>query len=160
MADEIRKYTIPLRQCYKRTRVYRSQRAINEVRAFVSKHMKVSTDNVVLEESINKEIWSKGGKKIVPKVTIETEKKDGKAIAWIAGKRKVVEKPKEEKKPVKKEPKKEEKPEEKVEEKEETVEEKEEKAAEAAPKKGEQKAVKEKIKPAKQQRQALQSKGR
>ena len=159
MADEIRKYTVPLRQCYKRTRVYRSQRAINEVRAFISKHMKVSADNVVLEESINKEIWAKGGKKVVPRITIEIEKKDGKAIAWIAGKRKVIEAPKPEKKeakkkeePAKEEPKKEEKPEEKAEET--------EKAAKEKPKKGEQKVVKEKVKPAKQPRQALQSKGR
>ncbi|MBN1160057.1 MAG: 60S ribosomal protein L31 [Candidatus Diapherotrites archaeon] len=158
MVEEIRKYTVPLRESYKRTRVHRAQRAIKDVRAFVSKHMKTSEDNVILEESINHTVWSRSGKKVVPKITIETERtKEGKVRAWVAGKRKVVEKPKEEKKPAKKE----EKPDEKeAEKKEETKGEKEEKAAKEAPKKAGQKAVKEKTTPTKQPRQALQSKGR
>jgi len=110
MADTIRKYTIALRQCYNGTRVFRAKRAINDTRAFISKHMKVSLDNVVLEESINHEIWAKGGKKVVPRITVETEKmSEGKTHVWIAGKRKVIQAPKPEKKeekPAKKESKK------------------------------------------------------
>jgi large subunit ribosomal protein L31e len=69
-----RVYTIPLRDVKKVQRTIRAPRAIREVRNFLTKHMKA--EEVIIDASINEEIWARGIQKIPSKITVKAVKDD------------------------------------------------------------------------------------
>ena len=124
-----RTYNIPLRKEWLKVPSYaRTQKAVRTVRLFIQKHMK--NKDVVMGKYLNQELWKKGSRTTLHKVSVTAktvEEKDRKYIkVELVGAPE--EKPKEEKKKsllkrITGEEKKEEKTEEKLEEKKEVKEE-------------------------------------
>ena len=77
-------YTISLRHAWVVTpRGKRAPRAVRDVRAFVSRHMKA--EEVAMSEEINSAIWSRGINKPPRKITVRAVKdKEGKVIVYPA----------------------------------------------------------------------------
>src|SRR3989304_8086449 len=75
-------YTISLRHVWVVTpRGKRAPRAVRDVRAFVSRHMKA--EEVAMSEEINSAIWSRGINKPPRKITVRAVKdKEGKVIVY------------------------------------------------------------------------------
>jgi large subunit ribosomal protein L31e len=72
MAEE-RIYTIPLRKAFSKASSYkRSAKAINEIKRFLMKHMKV--DNVKIGKYLNLEIFKNGRKNPPPRIKIKSVK--------------------------------------------------------------------------------------
>ena len=73
-----REYTIPLkREWLKVARYKRTFRAVNAVKKFVAKHMKVEdrdVDKVKLDVYLNNELWFRGGKKPPTKIKVKAIK--------------------------------------------------------------------------------------
>ncbi|MDL2246452.1 50S ribosomal protein L31e [Methanobrevibacter sp. OttesenSCG-928-K11] len=69
-----RVYTIPLRDVKKVQRTIRAPRAMREIRNFLTKHMKA--EEVIIDASINEEIWARGIQKIPSKITVKAVKDD------------------------------------------------------------------------------------
>jgi large subunit ribosomal protein L31e len=67
-------YVVPLR----RAKIGRSSRAapraIKEVRGFLTKHMKVDEDDIWIDDSLNRELWSKGKYKVPSKIRVRAVK--------------------------------------------------------------------------------------
>ncbi len=76
-----REYVIPLRKrIMKVPRYRRAKRAVNAVRDFLAKHMKVEgrdTRKVKIDKWLNEELWFKGIKKPLMKVKVKTKKING-----------------------------------------------------------------------------------
>lgn len=77
-------YTISLRHAWVVTpRGKRAPRAVRDVRAFVSRHMKA--EEVAMSDEINSAIWSRGINKPPRKITVRAVKdKEGKVIVYPA----------------------------------------------------------------------------
>jgi large subunit ribosomal protein L31e len=77
-------YTISLRHVWVVTpRGKRAPRAVRDVRAFVSRHMKA--EEVAISNEINSAIWSRGINKPPRKITVRAVKdKEGKVIVYPA----------------------------------------------------------------------------
>ncbi len=77
-------YTISLRHVWVVTpRGKRAPRAVRDVRAFVSRHMKA--EEVAMSNEINSAIWSRGINKPPRKITVRAVKdKEGKVIVYPA----------------------------------------------------------------------------
>ncbi len=61
MAEELeRVYVVPLRNARLAPRPRRAKRAVNEVRAFIARHMKTDEDKVWLDNPVNETIWARG----------------------------------------------------------------------------------------------------
>lgn len=77
-------YTISLRHVWVVTpRGKRAPRAVRDVRAFVSRHMKA--EEVAMSNEINQAIWSRGINKPPRKITVRAVKdKEGKVIVYPA----------------------------------------------------------------------------
>lgn len=105
MAAIERTYTIPLRRAFlKAPRYKRAKRAVNEIKYFLEKHMKVAPENLRIGKYINLEIWKHGIKNPPSRVRINVKKDDkGIVTAELVGA--PVEAKKEVKKVVKKESK-------------------------------------------------------
>ncbi len=58
--DEESKLIIPLRDVWKTSRNRRAPRAIREIRKQVSRHAKVGSDRIYLDQDINERVWSRG----------------------------------------------------------------------------------------------------
>ena len=72
MAEE-RIYVIPLRRAFLKAPIYRrTKRAINEIRIFISRHMK--TDDVRIGTKLNELLWKQGNQNPPSKVKIKTRK--------------------------------------------------------------------------------------
>jgi large subunit ribosomal protein L31e len=67
-------YIVPLR----RAKIGRSSRAapraVKQVRGFLNRHMKVDKDDIWIDDSINKELWSQGKYKIPNKIRVRAVK--------------------------------------------------------------------------------------
>ena len=113
-------YTVSLVPVYRAPRPKRAFRAINFLRKFIFKHLRVSADNVSISQALNQAIWAKGREHIPRKIKIKVLKEGEKANVYLASEKI--------KKPVK-EKKKGEKEEKTPEEKEEIEKKKEEKKA-------------------------------
>jgi len=73
-----RHYTVPLRAAWNVPRTKRASRAIDEVRKFVSRHMKVQEDeDIWIEEAINHTIWSRGIQKPLRRIHITVTREEG-----------------------------------------------------------------------------------
>lgn len=102
MAEEKvqRLYTVPLSKAYEYTRTKRARRAVDVLRTFLARHMKVHPGFVRISEQLNEYIWSRSMEKPPRKVKISVVKENGMARASLPD-----ETPKKSRIPVKKEPK-------------------------------------------------------
>ncbi len=88
MADTERVYTIPLRAVKHVPRWRRSNKAMSEVKSYLSKHMKTPVDDVKIDQSLNEVIWARGSQKPPSKVRVRAVKfEDGGVEAEFAGER-------------------------------------------------------------------------
>jgi len=77
MADEIERIiVIPLRKTKQAPRSKRSVRAIKEIRENIMRHMKVESDNVWIDASLNEKVWANGIRNPPNKVTVKAVKFD------------------------------------------------------------------------------------
>jgi len=77
-------YVIPLRRAKVGRSSLAAPRAVKEVRSFLTKHMKVDSDNVWIDDSLNRELWSRGKFKIPSKIRVRAVKfEDGVVEATI-----------------------------------------------------------------------------
>jgi large subunit ribosomal protein L31e len=80
-----RTYTIPLRKAFLKAPTYlRTNRAVREVRSYLTRHMKSA--NVKLGEELNKTLWARGDSKPPHHVTVVAKKEDDVVYAELAGK--------------------------------------------------------------------------
>ena len=88
MADTERVYTIPLRVVRQVPIWRRSNRAMSEIRNYLSKHMKTPVDQVKIDGSLNEVVWARGDSKPPASVRVRAVKfEDGGVEAEFAGKR-------------------------------------------------------------------------
>ncbi|NYT01654.1 MAG: 50S ribosomal protein L31e [Methanosarcinales archaeon] len=81
-------YTIPLRKAKLAPRWKRSERAVCEVKDFLSRHMKTSGDKIKLDTGLTEIIWARGCEKPPLKVRVRAIKfEDGAVEAEFAGER-------------------------------------------------------------------------
>ena len=77
-------YVIPLRKAKIGRSSLAAPRAVKQVRSFLTKHMKVDSDDVWIDDSLNKELWSRGKFKIPSKIRVRAVKfEDGVVEATI-----------------------------------------------------------------------------
>ena len=77
-------YVIPLRKIKNGRSSLAAPRAVKEVRSFLTKHMKVDSDDVWIDDSLNRELWSRGKFKIPSKIRVRAVKfEDGVVEATI-----------------------------------------------------------------------------
>lgn len=73
-----RHYTVPLRAAWACQRTKRSKRAIEVLKKFVGRHMKVQDEeNIWIDESVNHLIWERGIEKPPRRVHIVVDRVEG-----------------------------------------------------------------------------------
>jgi large subunit ribosomal protein L31e len=86
MAKLERNYTIPLRENFvKVPKYYRSKRAINHIKAFIAKHMKVEEEDIKLGKVLNETVWQHGIKNPPGKVKVKAVKDGDKVTVELEG---------------------------------------------------------------------------
>jgi ribosomal protein L31E len=86
MAKLERNYVIPLRKNFvKVPKYYRSKRAVNCIKAFVVRHMKVTEDNIKIGKNLNEQVWMHGIKNPPGKVKVKIIKDGEKATVELEG---------------------------------------------------------------------------
>ena len=63
MMEKEQIYTIPLRSVKRTPRWKRRKRAVKDVRAYLTRHMKTDPASVKLDRTINEAIWRRGSEK-------------------------------------------------------------------------------------------------
>jgi len=88
MADTERVYTIPL-GVVKTVPIWRrSNRAMTEVRKYLSRHMKTPAADIKIDPGLNEVIWARGDMKPTSRVRVRAVKfEDGGVEAEFAGQR-------------------------------------------------------------------------
>ncbi|MGA9098136.1 MAG: 50S ribosomal protein L31e [Methanotrichaceae archaeon] len=87
MAETEHVYTIPLRIVKSVPRWRRTNRAMSEVRDYLSKHMKTPAEDVKIDKSLNEALWARGDEKPPQKIRVRAVKfDDGGVEAEFAGK--------------------------------------------------------------------------
>jgi len=77
-------YVIPLRKAKIGRSSLAAPRAIKQVRGYLTKHMKVDSEDIWIDDSLNREIWSQGKYKIPSKIRVRAVKfEDGIVEATI-----------------------------------------------------------------------------
>jgi len=85
MIEKEQIYTIPLRCASKVPRWKRSKRAMQEVRTYLTRHLKTDADNVKIDRTINEAIWSRGGEKPPRRIRVHAVRfEDGMVEAELA----------------------------------------------------------------------------
>ena len=74
MAEKEMVFNIPLRNVKGISRRRRANYAVKLVRNFIARHMKVSEDNVWIDNRVNEEIWKRGIEKPPSKITVKAIK--------------------------------------------------------------------------------------
>jgi len=69
---EERVYVVPLRKAKHVPRRKRAPRAVTELRNFLQRHTKV--DNVIIGQSLNEKVWSRGIQKPPPRIRVKATK--------------------------------------------------------------------------------------
>jgi large subunit ribosomal protein L31e len=88
MAETERVYTIPLKVVKQVPRWRRTNRAMSEVKNYLSKHMKTPVDMVKIDKSLNEVIWARGDEKPPLRIRVRAVKfEDGGVEAEFAGER-------------------------------------------------------------------------
>lgn len=79
-----RSYVIPLRSTFgKKPKYKRTPSAVNAIRTFLKKHMKVS--DVKIGKALNDKMWMHGIKNPLPRVSVDAEKKDDVVYVELSG---------------------------------------------------------------------------
>lgn len=68
--------SINLRRIWEYSGYTRTPKAIRLIRSQAAKHLKTSTDNIKIDESLNSLIWSRGLKKPPRLIKVKVEKKE------------------------------------------------------------------------------------
>ena len=77
-------YVIPLRKAKIGRSSLAAPRAVKQVRSYLTKHMKVNSDDVWIDDSLNRELWSRGKFKIPSKIRVRAVKfEDGVVEATV-----------------------------------------------------------------------------
>ncbi len=77
-------YVIPLRKAKIGRSSLAAPRAVKQVRIYLTKHMKVNSDDVWIDDSLNRELWSRGKFKIPSKIRVRAVKfEDGVVEATV-----------------------------------------------------------------------------
>lgn len=77
-------YVIPLRKAKIGRSSLAAPRAVKVVRSYLTKHMKVNSDDVWIDDSLNRELWSRGKFKIPSKIRVRAVKfEDGVVEATV-----------------------------------------------------------------------------
>ncbi len=78
-------YTIPLRSVKRTPRWKRSKRAVKDVRAYLTRHMKTDSESVKLDRTINEAIWRRGSEKPPRRIRVRAVRfEDGVVEAELA----------------------------------------------------------------------------
>ncbi|MGV8169519.1 MAG: 50S ribosomal protein L31e [Candidatus Nanoarchaeia archaeon] len=86
MAKTERNYTIPLRKNFAKVpKYYRSKRAINHIKAFIVRHMKVAEEDIKLGKNLNEKVWMHGIKNPPGKVKVKVVKENNKLTVELEG---------------------------------------------------------------------------
>lgn len=86
MAETERVYTIPLKVVKQVPRWRRTNRAMSEVKNYLSKHMKTPVESVKIDKSLNEVLWARGDEKPPMKLRVRAVKfEDGGVEAEFAG---------------------------------------------------------------------------
>lgn len=80
--EDERIYTIPLRDAFKVPKTRRAKKAINLIREFLKRHIKM--ENIKIDSSLNEKIWERGIEKPPRKIKIKTVKKDKELIVSLS----------------------------------------------------------------------------
>ena len=73
-----RHYTVPLRAAWACQRPKRAKRAIETLKKFVGRHMKVQDDeDIWIDQSVNEVIWARGIQKPPRRVHVIVDRVDG-----------------------------------------------------------------------------------
>ena len=67
-------YIVPLKRAKIGRTSLAAPRAVKQVRGFLTKHMKVNRDDIWIDDSLNRELWSKGKYKIPSKIRVRAVK--------------------------------------------------------------------------------------
>ena len=67
-------YVVPLRGAKIGRTSLAAPRAVKQVRGFLTKHMKVGREDIWIDDSLNRELWSKGKYKIPSKIRVRAVK--------------------------------------------------------------------------------------
>jgi large subunit ribosomal protein L31e len=67
-------YIVPLRRVKNGRSSLAAPRAVKQVRGFLTKHMKVDRDDIWIDDSLNRELWSKGKYKVPSKIRVRAVK--------------------------------------------------------------------------------------
>lgn len=70
----VREYVVNLRRVYEVSRTKRSKYAINLVRKFIARHLKVNPKYIKIGQQLNRAIWSRGMEKPPRRVRVVAEK--------------------------------------------------------------------------------------
>ncbi len=76
-------FTIPLRKAYRASRNKRAKKAISIIREFLKRHMK--NEEIVLGESINQAVWSRGAQKPPRRIRVHAILHEGRVYAELLG---------------------------------------------------------------------------
>lgn len=86
MAKLERNFTIPLRANYVKVPKYlRSKRAINHIKAFIVRHLKVEEENIKIGKNLNEKVWGHGIKNPPGKVKVKAVKDGDKVTVELEG---------------------------------------------------------------------------
>lgn len=74
MADEEQIMTIPLLTTKAAPRSKKSEKAVQEIRDYVAKHMKAKLEDVWIDKGINETVWARGMQKPPARVRVKAVK--------------------------------------------------------------------------------------
>ncbi|HTY52307.1 MAG TPA: 50S ribosomal protein L31e [Methanomicrobiales archaeon] len=78
-------YVIPLRDVQHTPRWERGKRAMKAIRDYLGQHMKVGSDEIKLDQSINEMVWERGSHKPPSRIRVRAMKfEDGQVQAELA----------------------------------------------------------------------------
>ncbi|MFH0961850.1 MAG: 50S ribosomal protein L31e [archaeon] len=77
-------FTIPFRNVLCAPQRARADRAVTEVRAFISRHLKVPVASVKVGVALNEKLWENGAKEIPKKLKIHAKKVDESTLVELA----------------------------------------------------------------------------
>ncbi len=83
MADVERVYTIPLLKAWERPRTQRAKYGIYLIRKFVSRHMKVPVENVIIDTLVNEAVWRRGIQKPPRRIKVRVLKWEADNVAEV-----------------------------------------------------------------------------
>jgi len=69
-------YTIPLRDVKAYPNWKRSNKAIDVIRAYLSRHMKVAEDQIKIGKGLNEAVWERGSEKPPSKIRVKAVRSD------------------------------------------------------------------------------------